>query len=76
MPLTLHLSLLYEGPCHPSTAPGPGLYFLPLINEYMCLSIVQFYNVGTVFLIAQLRKTLFFKAFGLKGKGKHIPRER
>lgn len=48
MPLTLHLPLLCEGPCYSSTAPGPGLYSLPLINEYMCLSIVQFYNVGTV----------------------------
>ena len=76
MPLTLHLPLLCEGPCYSSTAPGPGLHSLPLINEYLCLSIVQFYNVGTVFLIVQPRKTLLFKAFGLKGERKNIPRDR
>lgn len=64
------------GTTYSSTAPGPGLHSLPLINEYMCLSIVQFHNVGTVFLSVQLRKTLLFTAFGLKGEGKNIPRER
>ena len=79
MPLTLctlHLPLLYEGTCLSSTASGPGLYSLYLMNEYMSLSIVQFYNVGVVILIEQLKKPLFFKAFGLKEKKENFPSER